>query len=275
MTERSTESVSALMDGEVADFELRRTLDRIEDEPELAEAWQRYHLIRSVIRKEEVALPSVDISNSVMSALDGDSEYELQPEEAIDKAEESKPQFWKPLASMAAAASVTAMVILGAQNINQPQTEQIADTRPDYTLPSNPISNDFVRAQFGNRSVVNESGQEPEIIRLSQGLERYIEQHKHMLTGKQSGWKTSWLPEGYEGQRREVMAHAEVQVFSNGRNAFSVCIEDYGRQSVPEGVAQSGDMVAVGKRIGDQFVTVVGDVPLMIAERIATSVKPK
>ncbi|MCP4598878.1 MucB/RseB C-terminal domain-containing protein [Neptuniibacter sp.] len=275
MTERSTESVSALMDGEVADFELRRTLDRIEDEPELAEAWQRYHLIRSVIRKEEVALPSVDISDSVMSALDGDSEYELQPEEAADKEHESKQQFWKPLASMAAAASVTAMVILGAQNINQPQTEQIADTRPDYTLPSNPISNDFVRAQFGNRSVMNESGQEPEIIRLSQGLERYIEQHKHMLIGKQSGWKTSWLPEGYEGQRREVMAHAEVQVFSNGRNAFSVCIEDYGRQSVPEGVAQSGDMVAVGKRIGDQFVTVVGDVPLMIAERIAASVEPK
>lgn len=275
MTERSTESVSALMDGEVADFELRRTLDRIEDEPELAEAWQRYHLIGSVIRKEEVALPSVDISNSVMSALDGDSEYELQPEEGIDKAQESKQQFWKPLASMAAAASVTAMVILGAQNINQPQTEQIADNRPDYTLPSNPISNDFVRAQFGNRSVMNERGQEPEIIRLSQGLERYIEQHKHMLIGKQSGWKTSWLPEGYEGQRREVMAHAEVQVFSNGRNAFSVCIEDYGRQSVPEGVAQSGDMVAVGKRIGDQFVTVVGDVPLMIAERIAASVEPK
>ncbi len=275
MTERSTECVSALMDGEVADFELRRTLDRIEDEPELAETWQRYHLIGSVIRKEGVALPSIDISGSVMDALEGESEYELQPEETVDKAQDSKHQFWKPLASMAAAASVTAMVILGAQNVNQPQSEQIADTRPDYTLPSNPISNDFVRAQFGNRSVMSESGQEPEIIRLSQGLERYIEQHKHMLTGKQSGWQTSWLPEGYEGQRREVMAHAEVQVFSNGRNAFSVCIEDYGRQSVPEGVAQSGDMVAVGKRIGDQFVTVVGDVPLMIAERIAASVEPK
>jgi negative regulator of sigma E activity len=32
-------------------------------------------------------------------------------------------------------------------------------------------------------------------------------------------------------------------------------------------------MIAVGKRRGDDFVTVVGDVPLMIADRIAASVQ--
>lgn len=34
MAERSIESVSALMDGEVADFELRRVLERMDQEPE-------------------------------------------------------------------------------------------------------------------------------------------------------------------------------------------------------------------------------------------------
>ena len=93
-----------------------------------------------------------------------------------------------------------------------------------------------------------------------------------MLKKQKANWQASWLPEGFSGLRRDVMPHAEVQIFSNGRNTFSVCVEKYGDQAVAEGVAQSGNMVAVGKRLGDQFVTVVGDVPLMIAERIASSV---
>ncbi len=277
MTDRSNESVSALMDGEVADFELRRTLDRIESEPELSEAWQRYHLIRSVMRNEEVSELDLDISANVMSALELEPELEIAIEDDVVSAtdEGKKHHFWKPIASMAAAASVTAMVILGAQNINQPQNETIADTRPSYTLPAGTVSNDIVRAQFGNRSAMPSQSSEPEIIRLSQGIERYIDQHKHMLNEPESSWQASWLPEGFSDLRRDVMAHAEVQVFSNGRNSFTVCVEDYGHQTVPEGVAQSGDMVAVGKRLGDQFVTVVGDVPMMIAERIASSVERK
>ncbi|WP_286237119.1 MucB/RseB C-terminal domain-containing protein [Neptuniibacter halophilus] len=275
MAERTNESVSALMDGEVADFELRRTLDRVEQEPELSAAWQRYHLIRSSMRNEE--LSAVDISGQVMAALQDEPAFSEQSV-ASDVEKETEPHsskylFWKPLASMAAAASVTAMVILGVQSVNQQPDEVIADTRPSYVLPGNRVSNDIVRAQFGNRTGLAEPASEPEIIRLSRGVEHYIDQHKHMLNSKESHWQAGWLPEGFVGLKRDVMAHAEVQVFSNGRNSFSVCIEEYGRQSVPEGVAQSGNMVAVGKRMGDQFVTVVGDVPLMIAERIASSVQ--
>lgn len=277
MTDRSTETVSALMDGEVSDFELRRVLERIESEPELAETWQRYHFISSVMRKEEVSSPSIDISSAVMDAISDEKAYHSQSaDESVTDSSDKRSSFWKPLTSMAVAASVTAMVIFGAQNFNQADNNnQLADNRPEYTLPANTLSNDFVRAQFGNRAGVVENGVEPEIIRLPDGLERYIEQHQHMLKGKKSSWNTAWLPEGYQGLRRDVMAHAEVQVFSNGRNSFTVCIEDYGRQSVPEGVAERNGMVAVGKKIGDQFVTVVGDVPLMIAERIASSVEPK
>ena len=273
MTERSIEPVSALMDGEVSDFELRRILDRIENEPELADAWQRYHLISAVMHNEEVASLDIDISSSVMDALADEPEHHVaETDEAVQS--DNRSSLWKPLTSMAVAASVTAMVIFGTQSFNQAEPTQIADHRPNYTLPANTISDEFVRAQFGNSNRVVEQGQEPEIIRLSEGLERYIEQHQHMLNSKPSGWTASWLPEGYEGLKKDVMAHAEVQVFSDGRNSFTVCIEDYGRQSVPEGVAQKDGMVAVGKRIGDQFVTVVGDVPLMIAERIASSVEP-
>ncbi|WP_292950028.1 MULTISPECIES: MucB/RseB C-terminal domain-containing protein [unclassified Neptuniibacter] len=277
MTDRSTESISALMDGEVADFELRRTLDRIDSEPELSEAWQRYHLIRSIMKNEDGADLNVDISASVMSSLELEQDFEIDESDFTEETQTGaieKNRFWRPIASMAAAASVTAMVILGAQNLsNDPQEETLADNRPSYTLPIGTVSNDIVRAQFGNRSVIDNGNSQPDIIRLSQGVERYIDQHKHMLQTQKANWQASWLPDGFDDMRLDVMPHAEVQVFSNGRNSFSVCVEDYGRQTVPEGVAKSGDMVAVGKRIGDQFVTVVGDVPMMIAERIASSVE--
>lgn len=276
MTERSNESVSALMDGEVADFELRRILDRMETEPELSETWQRYHTIRSVMSNDDIANPSIDISGSVFAALEEEETFSAEEAPKTEsKKSSSVISFWKPLTSMAVAASVTAVIILGVQNTNPNQPEQIADNRPAYTLPSAGISENFVRAQFGNRTIMAEAGQEPEIIRASEGLERYIKQHEHMLSGKPSQWKAAWLPEGYEGLKRDVMAHAEVHVFSNGSSSVTVCIEKFGAQSVPEGVAESNDMVAVGKRMGDQFITVVGDIPLMMAERIASSVVPR
>ena len=275
MAERSIESVSALMDGEVADFELRRILERMDSEPELQDTWQRYHTMRAVMHNEEQADPSIDISGAVFAALESEPTYSANESETQQPVAKEKASFWKPLTSMAVAASVTAVVILGAQNTIQPQTQtqELVDNRPAYTLPSTTaISNDFVQAQFGNRSLMTEPWQEPEIIRASEGLDRYIKQHKHMLSGQPSAWKAAWLPEGYEGLKRDVMAHAEVHAFSNGSSSFTVSIERFGMQAVPEGVSETKGMVAVGKRVGDQFVTVVGDVPLMIAERVASSV---
>lgn len=278
MNEQAVESLSAVMDGEASEFELRRTLEQLEQSPELGERWRRFHVARNALRGEPLPGADVDISAGVMSALA--DEAPLQMDQASDPApavaeRRLQSSFWKPLTSMAVAASVTAMVILGVQNLAQQSPAQLADSRPQYTLPINAGGSDsLMPAQFGNRSVLGgNAGQEPEVIRLSQGLARYIAQHQHMLTEQQPAWQAKWLPEGFRNVRHEVMPQAEVMMFSDGKHAVSVCIEELGRQSVPEGVAQAGGMIAVGKRQGDKFVTVVGDVPLMIAERIAASVK--
>jgi sigma-E factor negative regulatory protein RseA len=52
MTEQLRQSLSAVIDGEADAFELRRVLDELERDPELRAAWDRYHLIGSVIRGE-------------------------------------------------------------------------------------------------------------------------------------------------------------------------------------------------------------------------------
>lgn len=284
MTDRSIESVSALMDGEVAEFELRRSLDKIAEDSEASERWRRYHVARSVMKGEAVAAVDIDISSSVMAALDDEeplTESEVPASE--QKTSRASEMFWKPLTSMAVAASVTAVVIFGVQNFGgstptaTTPAPVLADNRPEYVLPGAVSSGDYVRAQLGNRVALTSSSDaaEPEVIRLSQGLARYINQHNHLLTAQQPEWKADWLPQGFSNVRHEVMHDAEVMVFSNGRNSFSVCIERAGRESVPQGVAQSEEMVAVAKRMDRHFVTVVGDVPLMIAERIASSVAPK
>lgn len=283
MTDRSIESVSALMDGEVAEFELRRSLDKIAEDSEASERWRRYHVARSVMKGEAVAAVEIDISGSVMAALDDEeplTESEVPASE--QKKSRASEMFWKPLTSMAVAASVTAVVIFGVQNFGgttptaSTPAPVLADNRPEYVLPGAVNTGNYVRAQLGNRVALTSSDAvEPEVIRLSQGLSRYINQHNHLLTAQQPEWKADWLPQGFSNVRHEVMPDAEVMVFSNGRNSFSVCIEKVGRESVPQGVAQSDEMVAVAKRMDRHFVTVVGDVPLMIAERIASSVAPK
>jgi len=278
MSDQSVESLSALMDGEVNDFEFRRTLDRLAEDPELAQKWRRYQVASSALRREDTSSAGLDISAAVMTALD-DEEIAVQPEPAV--AEEKKVvadkndgrySFWKPLSSMAVAASVTAMVILGVQKFQGTAPVQLADNRPDYVLPGVSASSEVMRARYGQTAISAPAGNEPEIIRLSQGLNRYITQHQHLLGQSAPEWQTGWMPRGFSPVRHEVMPQAEVMVYSDGRYAVSVCVEKYGRQSVPEGVAQSDQMVAVGKRMGDHFVTVVGDVPMMIAERIAASV---
>lgn len=52
MTEQLRQSLSAVIDGEADAFELRRVLDELERNPELRAAWERYHLIGSVMRGE-------------------------------------------------------------------------------------------------------------------------------------------------------------------------------------------------------------------------------
>lgn len=289
MSDESNESLSAslsaAMDGEVSSFELRRVLARIQENKGLdgeqsLKKWQRYHLAQQAIHGEGINQQSmnIDLVSRVSAALEIEKNQQAVQSPTSDTLDNTEQHtWWKPVVSMAMAASVTAIVILGGQQFMNNDAAVDGSFRQAYTIPSVQSSKDFVRAQYSNYSTpntnVNVSAGEPEVIRLSQGLNRYIDQHRHLLSSSQPAWQTDWLPEGYQQIRHEVMPHAEVMVFSNGKHSVSISIEPLGRQSVPSGVVQSNNIVAVGRATGNGFVTVVGDVPLMIADRIAASVK--
>jgi sigma-E factor negative regulatory protein RseB len=108
-----------------------------------------------------------------------------------------------------------------------------------------------------------------------------------------SGWAVKSIPPGFK-KIREVKrmvsdtaasngsasaAHASQRevsqmVFSDGLAAISVFIEP-GTQSRTEGSMQQGAMNIVGKRQGDFWLTIVGEVPSTAIRQVANSIEFK
>ncbi|WP_428033206.1 MucB/RseB C-terminal domain-containing protein [Amphritea sp.] len=279
MSEQPKEALSALMDNEVGDFELRSLLKQSADNKELSGQWRRYHVASSLLKNEQLGVG--DISTAVMSAIDDEPALKMSPVETpVDKGVSAKG-FFKPLISMAVAASVTAVVILGGQNVGL-SSQQSVDTglaqapEPATTImqPNFAPSRDLMRAQFGAPRISHQSDSGSDnIIRYNAGLNSYIRQHNVLRQGKLVSSTPGWIPEGYSAVKNAMAPGAELTVFSNGVNSFTLSIERTGDASVPEGATQMGNMVAIGKKVDQFFVTVVGDVPLMVADRVANSIE--
>jgi sigma-E factor negative regulatory protein RseA len=55
VSERLKESMSAVIDGEADEFELRRVLDEVSHNPELLQTWERYHAIGAHLSGQQTA----------------------------------------------------------------------------------------------------------------------------------------------------------------------------------------------------------------------------
>lgn len=92
-------------------------------------------------------------------------------------------------------------------------------------------------------------------------------------------WQLAWVPSGFtfagEGQPRENL---EMLMFTDGLATFSVFIEPAAK-TIPEGVAQRGATLAMMTGIefqGQVFrITVVGEIPVVTAQRIAQGITHK
>ncbi len=275
MSDQTHESLSAAMDGEVNSFELRRILERTQSEKVITDKWSRYHLAQQALHGSSASrvMETGDFVSRVREAIDAESPLVDLP--TANANTETSHVWWKPFASMAVAASVTAMVILGGQQFMADGSA--TDLRPDFTIQASSNSGNVLRTNYGSFEAtknldVTRQGQEPEVIRLSQGLSQYIDQHKQYLVANAPIWQADWLPEGFVAVKHTVTPQAEMIIYSDGRHTVSISVEPLGHQNASAGVVQSGEMVAIRTAKDNRFITVVGDVPLMIADRIAASV---
>jgi sigma-E factor negative regulatory protein RseB len=98
-------------------------------------------------------------------------------------------------------------------------------------------------------------------------------------------WRADWLPPGFAlsstSQRRSPASDESVDclVYDDGVARFSVFLEPLQGALVEDARSQLGPTAAVSRRMatsgGDVMVTVVGEVPLGTAERVALSMRAK
>jgi sigma-E factor negative regulatory protein RseA len=97
------EALSALMDGETQELELRRLLGSIDADPALRERWRRQQMVSDIMSKRPLTHPDMDVSGRVSDALSAKSSVSRNP-------------IW----SVAVAASVTLAVVMGGQQLLLP-----------------------------------------------------------------------------------------------------------------------------------------------------------
>ena len=71
MNENIKEKISALADGELSEFEVRRVLDEIEKEPDLRNYWDLLQITRRSLINEDLGNIGIDISGRVRRELSG------------------------------------------------------------------------------------------------------------------------------------------------------------------------------------------------------------
>ncbi|PCF97313.1 sigma-E factor negative regulatory protein [Vreelandella nigrificans] len=229
MSQNTRESLSALMDGESDELELRRVLKSLPNDTDAAETWRRYHLARSMMQRERDVDVSVDLSAGIMARLRDEPAPSLLDEPKAAPSRVNNVSFAR---GAGVAAAVSLMVITGVQFFGgsdsgaiqgsgdlvaapsggaQVQPVNLASTQSAAMAPSDiPMFEPTpfrINGQGGNGGLMNvsEAGfSAPSVpqgvmaqpgtsidIEQIQLLRSYLEQHAQ---GAASGNADSWMP---------------------------------------------------------------------------------
>lgn len=173
MNDRMNESLSALVDGETDELEVRRLLNELDKDEELRATWQRYQTIGALMRGE--AASTVDLSRGIMQAIDGEPMDEVaQPATAAHAAAGGRMRW---LASGAVAASVTLAVLLGVRGMQgDDQSLMVADGSDVAPVVQAPVS--VTRLAAADGQPLNEQ----QLEEAQRKLQEYVLQHTEQAT---------------------------------------------------------------------------------------------
>ncbi|MGJ8682069.1 sigma-E factor negative regulatory protein [Paraglaciecola sp.] len=123
------ENLSALIDGE--ELSSDDVIEAVKGDADLMQKWKNYHLIRDGLRKELPSELNFDIAGNVAKALESEPAI-LAPKKTWRELPlvSSVIPFAKQGGQMAVAASVAVAMILGVQQVNQPDIEQPFSAAP-------------------------------------------------------------------------------------------------------------------------------------------------
>lgn len=116
------ESLSALMDNEIDDLELRRILKEMPEQGHLQHTWSRYHFISATLKQETHVRNSVDILSAVQLELQNDP-VPSYGTSGDDSSKKTNAGWFGKLGQSAIAASVAMLVIYSASTITNTGSE--------------------------------------------------------------------------------------------------------------------------------------------------------
>jgi sigma-E factor negative regulatory protein RseA len=133
-SESLRESLSALMDNEADELEVRRILKASGDDSSLRSDWARYQAARALMHKEPWQ-NNVELSAGIAAAIANDPIPTPATEPMVEKAS----RLWQNLGRLAVAASVTVAVLVGFNMFHQDSAAvdpMVADQAPPVSLPA-------------------------------------------------------------------------------------------------------------------------------------------
>ncbi|WP_257292237.1 sigma-E factor negative regulatory protein [Endozoicomonas sp. ONNA1] len=140
--ERLNESLSAAMDGEAGEFELRRVLDNIGSDEDLRDKARRYQMVGDALRHETNEFVNIDLSAAIRDRLKSEVPQSVAKETSASSQGvlEVVDRWWSKAGRVVVAASVALAVLLGVKNYNStPEALPLVASVTDQTTLSQPV----------------------------------------------------------------------------------------------------------------------------------------
>ena len=177
MNERMRESLSALMDDEANELELERVLAHIADDDGLRQAWVRYNAARAAVNGHQLSHMELDISSRVQEAL---------TEQSVPTSASFRERLFRPVASLAVAATVAATVVIGGQQLariggaDSYLNEQTIAASDSPVGMVNSLGATTVQASYGTRAIpVLQPATRTAYQELArQRMQKYMQEHE-------------------------------------------------------------------------------------------------
>ena len=267
------ESLSAVMDDAAQPLELQRVLKASQDDEQVRLQWARYQLASAALKREATqASIGMDLAHQVRNAIDAEVAHSRSAPSSNTTSKISKSdRFWQPVAGLAVAASVTMVMVLGAQQMGVTVQPQVIPAQPGVVLLEPRNSNTSI-ALFSTGASNSVTASTNDIIRLPAPVEA--------INAAEAGWLAETLPVGFVLTQRSLDTSSqvarEVLTYSDGEASFTLYVEALNGRTIAEGHAFAGSNLVLGQSMthdGEQmFVTLVGQLSLAQGEQVASSV---
>ena len=140
--DRLNESLSATLDGQASELEMRRVLEKLGSDDDLRATARRYQLVGDAVRHETSQFMNIDLSASIRDRVEREEvthqmqdQPQIQPVGRMTNVVSLLDGWWSSMGRVAVAASVAFAVIVGVRNFNQvEEVHTVADVSDQATL---------------------------------------------------------------------------------------------------------------------------------------------